>query len=129
MRHNPCLRQPSESLSHARRCASHERATSSQPTVVYSSPPTADSLFACAERAAKRATKKVTKAAKEAFAAGFDTWMRRLRNVDIDGAAAEEEEEAGVADEHDIGSWMRRLRFDDGSEGAGGGGAAAGLVA
>ena len=65
---------------------------------------------------------------KEAFAAGFDTWFRHLHNVDIDGAAAEEEEEACVTDEHDIGSWMRRLRFDDGSDGSGGGGGG-GLVA
>jgi len=79
------------------------------------------------ERASKRATKKATMAAKEAFAAGLDTWMRRLRNVDIDGTAAEEEE-AGVADHEQDCSWMRRLRFDDGSDGAGGGGGA-GLAA
>ena len=53
--------------------------------------------------------------------------MRRLRNIDIDVADDEEEEDAGVPDEHGIDSWMRRLRFD-GSDGAGGGGGA-GLVA
>ena len=55
----------------------------------------------------------------------MDSWMRRLRNVDID-VADDKEADAGVADEHD--SWLRRLRFDDGSDGAGGGGGA-GLVA
>ena len=57
--------------------------------------------------------------------------MRRLRNMDIDVADDEDEADPGVADvadEHGIDSWLRRLRFDDGSDGAGGGGGS-GLVA
>ena len=56
--------------------------------------------------------------------------MRRLRNVDVadDKEADDKEADAGVADEHGIDSWLRRLRFDEGSDGAGSGGGA-GLVA
>jgi len=76
----------------------------------------------------KRAAKSAAKAAKAAFSDGIDSWMRRLRNIDIDVADDEEEEDAGIPDEHGVDSWLRRLRFDDGSDGAGGGGDG-GLVA
>ena len=50
--------------------------------------------------------------------------MRRLRNVDVNVADDNKQEHAGVADEYGVDSWMRRLRFDDGSDGADGGGGA-----
>lgn len=81
----------------------------------------------CAERAAKRAAKSAAKAAKQAFSDGIDSWMRRLRILGID-VVEDDEDDAGVADEHSVDSWMRRLRFDDGSDGAGGG-SGGGLVA
>ena len=74
--------------------------------------------------------KKAAKAAKDAFTSGLDTWMRRLRNIDIDADANDENDDdadVAVADEHET-SWMRRLRFDEGSDGAGGAGGS-GLVA
>lgn len=84
-------------------------------------------LTLCAERAAKRAAKSAAKAAKAAFTDGIDSWMRRLRNIDIDADANDEDDNDAVADEHET-SWMRRLRFEDGSDGAGGAGGS-GLVA
>jgi hypothetical protein len=81
-------------------------------------------------RAAKRAAKQAAKAAKTAFNDNIDSWYRRLRADDFFRSVATDKQEAtdpstdvDLDEACDLESWVRRLRFDDGS-GPGGGGAA-----